>query len=346
MKNLNDTTLYKWSVKNCKYRQLLSNSNDIKKIIESEKKQFEIEISFEELKFIEPAGMIMFFNLLENMERKRIKYTYKDAFNYSKSAISYGINLGFFQQIGAIQGSSHDEGLTYIAPQKVNIATLIPVFQSSNIDYLIYSEELAEKIYSKNFPCDLNINARKIVTYVIREIIRNVFEHSKSTHFCYASQRYPKQDKLEIAISDFGVGLEKTIPFDTDEIKNGKNTAYYAIKKAVMPGVTAGSNHSYETGSYRNSGFGINIVKKICERTKGSLLIATNNKAIEFRENKEIEYDCYFPGTVIRILIDNSCLSEIDFNDIVEEAIDESQGAIPSRISTILSIKDNVKIGC
>lgn len=344
MKEVNENlALYELFIKNCKYRQILDASKYIKDVIESEENPFEFQISFEELKFIEPTGMIMFFNLLENLDRQGIRYSYKDSFDFSKSAISYGVNLGFFQQIGALQGRVYDEGLTYIAPKKVEIDKLITMFNSNDIDYIVYSEELAEKIYNKNFPYSLDTNAKKMVIYVIREIIRNVFEHSQSTHFCYASQRYPRQDRLEIAISDFGVGLEKTIPFDSEEKWNGQDTAYYAIKKAVMPGVTAGSNHAYETGDYRNSGFGINIVKKICEKSNGSLFIATNNKAIEFKENKETEFDCDFPGTIIRILIDTSYLSNLDFSAIVEESVDESQGAIPSGTSTSLSVKDSMK---
>ena len=60
----------------------------------------------------------------------------------------------------------------------------------------------------------LSQKVKELFIYVVREMIRNIFDHSDTTHYYYALQSYKNSACVEVVIADSGVGLKNTIPFD------------------------------------------------------------------------------------------------------------------------------------
>lgn len=159
------------------------------------------------------------------------------------------------------------------------------------------------------------------------ELIRNIFDHSQSEYFYYGTQFTPANRKVELVISDRGLGLNKTILFDTEEKMLNQNSTENAIKKAFTPGITAYSNHSYAPEEYKNAGMGLAMVKSIVLKADGVINLATSEKSVTYFDEREVFRDCNITGTLLRIMLDLNKLNNVDFNLQLEEVIksDESK---------------------
>jgi hypothetical protein len=54
-----------------------------------------------------------------------------------------------------------------------------------------------------------NADMFDVLAYSIREVMRNVFEHSQADSLYYCAQYWPKSNKVEFAVVDFGVGIRR-----------------------------------------------------------------------------------------------------------------------------------------
>ncbi|MDD5412505.1 MAG: hypothetical protein PHF31_14030, partial [Methylobacter sp.] len=150
------------------------------------------------------------------------------------------------------------------------------------------------------------------LTFSIREIMRNVFEHSQSRSLEYCAQFWPSYDKVEIAILDNGIGLReslKAIPFIQVESDSD------AIQHALMPAI---SSKNYEgiridrNNPWHNSGFGLYMINRIC-RLGGSFLICSGNHGIKLDGSgkQHIDLGHYCKGTAVRMVLNTSKLTEL-----------------------------------
>ena len=180
---------------------------------------------------------------------------------------------------------------------------------------------------------------RDLFEFVVREIIRNIFDHSQTTHFYYGSQLYPATNSVELVIADLGLGLLKTIPFDIEESWFNQPTDEDAIRKAMIPGLSALSNHAYAPEDYKNSGYGFALVRRIVERTKGIFSIASGKKTISYSYSGENIENCDIKGTLIRMRINLDRLNTVDFDEILEDARKEASSKGYSRSPSSASQK-------
>src|SRR5699024_1507750 len=246
----------------------------------------------------------------------------------TRSAVSYGVNIGIFQRLGLSESTSKEKGETYLAPTKITLDDVSNLLSdvNQNIEYYFefISDEISKKILRYNkLLYDKRI--KKLFIYVIRELIRNIFDHSKTNYYYYGSQFIPSTNTVELVIADRGVGLKNTIPFDSEEKWFGQDTAENAIKMAFMPGVTAASNYGYVSDDYLNSGFGLAMVRSLISKADGILSVATSGKSITFANKKYRMMDCNIQGTVIRLRVDLKRLSMVDFNKQLDLVSKEAQ---------------------
>lgn len=305
-----------------------------------------VKITFKELRFIEPAGAILFLSTMDKINELQIPYEFEPIDKYKdKSAISYGETMGIFQQIGLSDAPSYSSGLTYLAPKKVEIKKVYEDLEGSLEQYF---EQISELIVLKALELvDTNVveSVNDLFIFVVREMVRNIFDHAQAPHY-YALQSYKASNCVEVVIADIGVGLLATIPFDIEERWFKKNTDEEAIKKSLIPGLSAFSNHSYAPEDYKNSGYGLTLVKKIIQQTEGTFSIASGTKSITYNAEEELVNDCDIKGTIIRMKINLNKLKYVDFQEVLRgaelEARDEGFIQTPSTASkTVKSIREN-----
>lgn len=290
-----------------------------------------LKFQFSSLNFIEPAGAIIFLSTIDRLREDTISYEMEPIDNLNRDAISYGETMGIFQKLGLSDAHSSGQGSNYIAPTKVVLAELFDSLHSQGKTIEAYYDEIANKIVKKilrGLGMGSDDIVRDLFEFVVREMIRNIFDHSQTTHFYYGSQLYPAVNSVELVIADLGLGLLKTIPFDIEETWFSQPTDEDAIRKAMIPGLSALSNHAYAPEDYKNSGYGFALVRKIIEKTNGYFSIASGKKTVTYSLSEENVEDCDIKGTLIRMRINLDRLNTIDFDEILEDAKKEasSQG--------------------
>lgn len=331
---------------NCNYEKMLKLSKHLEENDYYQDGEDKIHFSFEKLRFIEPAGAVIFLSIMDNIIKANYEYHLEPIENLNQGAISYGETMGFFQKLGLSTARSSTVGNTYIAPTKVVLKDLHAQLRTESKTIEYYYDEIAEDIVNRNLR-DSNIgnqvNIKDLFIFVIREMIRNVFDHSESEHYYYMSQLYSGADSVEVVLADLGVGLINTIPFDVEYKWFNELTDEAAIHHAILPGLTAQSNHAYAPEDYKNSGYGLALVKRIIEETGGCFAIATGKTSISFQSTGETVKECDFPGTLIRMRINLRELAKVDFDEVLKEtqrvAMELGFETIPSSASKTLKSK-------
>jgi anti-sigma regulatory factor (Ser/Thr protein kinase) len=150
------------------------------------------------------------------------------------------------------------------------------------------------------------------IKYIMSELIRNVLEHSGSSHGAFvAAQYYKKTNTIRIGIVDSGVGIKKTIG-RSHIVKDYLD----AIRLALTPGITGTT--SKEGGTDYNAGAGLFFTKSISKinrdlfvlysgdtlykllKVKEGQKVVLNSDPLEDRHSKESGLP-YWKGTVIGI---------------------------------------------
>lgn len=136
--------------------------------------------------------------------------------------------------------------------------------------------------------------------FALREIIRNIFEHSGSKTLTYAATYSPRSNIAEICVSDQGSGIHSTLTFNK---KFEHLTPKEALEWACLPGVS-GNPQVYEQESspspWRNSGYGLYMMNRLC-RNKGDFLILSNQEVLYMQTKKNNFKVIQNKGTTIRL---------------------------------------------
>jgi hypothetical protein len=286
-----------------------------------------LKFHFSSLNFIEPAGAIIFLSTIDRLKEDGVSYELEPIKDIKRDAISYGETMGIFQKLGLSDAHSSSQGTNYIAPTKVVLSELFDSLHGQNKSIETYYDDISAKIVSKvlrGLAFHANEAVRDLFEFVVREMIRNIFDHSQTNHFYYGSQLYPAVNSVEVVIADVGLGLLKTVPFDIEDTWFDEPTHEDAIRKAMIPGLSAFSNHAYAPEDYKNSGYGLALVRRIIEKTDGVFSIASGKKAITYSLSGESVEECDIKGTLIRMRINLSGLNLVNFDEVLEHARKEA----------------------
>jgi len=273
----------------------------------------EVVIDFSQMMRIEPFTMVYVAKFIRDFNRKN-KNTKVMCRGHKEK--DYAANMGFFRAFGLKHGREPNcvDGNNRFVPFTIlRVQTIIDeALHSENWDV---EQEVIErraehlaKILAQQEGSDL-VDA---LTFSIREIMRNVFEHSKSKSIEYCAQYWPYYNKVEIAIVDNGIGL-KTSLSNNPYIEIGSHSD--AIQQALMPAI---SSKNYKgaivdtNDPWHNSGFGLYMINRIC-RLGGSFIICTGDHGIKLDENgkEHIDLPHGCSGTAVRMVLNTSKLTAL-----------------------------------
>lgn len=249
----------------------------------------------------------------------------------------YAAHFGFFHSFGLEHGNKPGEALgnsRYIPIQDIVVAEL----QEMACDRFLAVGDVIEERAAK-LACILTQEEggelHDTLTYSIREIMRNVVEHSeaKTIHIC--AQYWPKYGQVEVGIVDDGIGVYDAL---TSNPAHAELNEKEALELALMPGISgnplAGKGH----GEWNNSGYGLYMTNRIC-RNGGHFLICSGGHGIELSQNGKQDFETDFRGTAIRLFIKTTSLGALrgrldEFADEGRAAAKELKGANDNRAST------------
>jgi hypothetical protein len=211
-------------------------------------------------------------------------------------AADYLGHVGFFQYIGEQTGKAPGEAKgnrTYVPIQCIERSQLIQVSGQAPIQEAVKtrSDQLAEVIFPR-------MAEQVMMSYCLREVIRNVFEHAETETCTVMAQRLPNQT-AEIAIFDTGIGIYSSLS-TVHECHNVDE----ALRFALQPGASRVTGN--QTGhQWDNSGFGLYILSEL-GRQLGEFLVVSNGRFLQLRKagNQSAEGDAGFNGTGIKVKVD------------------------------------------
>ncbi len=279
------------------FKSAIKFCNEMWRLEESEEYNFD----FKELRFTEPFTLAYV-----SIEMKRFrKYREGKKFRASNyQHLSYQSHMGFFRAFGLKFGNEPGEASgsgTYLPITILKKSDLVNEAYDDGIeigDLLeIKSGEIAQ-ILTQNS----NENLTNTLTFSVREIMRNVVEHSNSEIIEYCAQYWPKKNMVEVAIFDTGDGILKGLsenPFLS--LKSERD----AIQLALMPGISGKMYKGVfqdKNNPWQNSGYGLYMTNRIC-RQGSSFLILSNDSGLIFNSKKKEDISCSYKGVALRLRI-------------------------------------------
>jgi len=273
----------------------------------------EIIINLNNLDFSLPIGILAIGSILKNFishrESNNLSTKIKEITSKSP-AISYLKHIGFFKYIGINIGNGVDSGFgnsRYIPITRISREE----FEEKEETLQILIQEKAKSLAQVLLGA-LSIQERDallIISYSIREILRNVFEHS-GTNECYICAQRWNDGRAEIAILDNGIGIFNTLSasYQVDEDD--------AISLAIKPGITRTHNLSETENIHQNSGYGLYAISEI-GKSFGEFYLGSGSKIYSSNKNPNID-DSDFRGTFVGLEINSI---PTNFNELLKDII-------------------------
>lgn len=272
----------------------------------------QVVIDFTRMGRVEPFTMIYVAKYIREFNRRNKTTKVRCCGHQEKE---YAANMAFFRAFGLKHGRepSCTQGNDRFVPFTIlRLQTITDEADKSwkqEQDIIEHRSEQLAQILSQQEGTDL-VDA---LTFSIREIMRNVYEHSGSKSIEYCAQYWPTYHKVEIAISDNGIGLRESLKLNPYvEVENDSD----AIQQALMPAI---SSKNYKgaridtSNPWHNSGFGLYMSSRIC-RLGGSFLVCSGDHGIKLdelgKEHIDLSHSC--SGTVVRMVLNTSKLSELN----------------------------------
>ncbi|MEC0283852.1 ATP-binding protein [Terribacillus saccharophilus] len=296
-------------------------------------------IDFKNMTHFEPFSMLISSHIFNNWARQcsenNIDLQFK---NYEHCG--YAGHMGYFKHFGLDYGNEPNEAKgsrTYlpITTIKVNDLKDASSTRREKIQDTIVrkSEHLASILGQGNYDLEVTL------AYAIREIMRNVVEHSFSPNIYLAAQRWEHMGEVEIAIFDEGVGIRNTLSSNPNLSTLNSSTA---LDYCLQPGISGKAY--YQDGVIQNStnsdwdhsGFGLFVTSELC-KMGGEFTIISHDSALQINSKSTTRFNSQIEGTGIRLKLK---ISEIP--DLGHSAIDKiiklgERIASTSEISSITS---------
>lgn len=278
------------------------------------------EVDFSHVKNCDPYPMLIVASAIREFRKqyrnnpfKAVSCTNSYA-NHMKFYRACGINLG--EDIEISLGKSGYEAITKMSVQNLKSECLET---RNSIQELIdsKSKEMAKVVAQGNKGFE------NWIAFAIREIIRNIPEHSKGDEIWYCAQYWPSFDLVELAIMDEGIGIKESL------IRGGKISSdcsdEEAIRLALEPGISGESEYIHDV-DWKNSGFGLYMVSQMCAELDASFIISSGNAAVTVLKHTDVSYvktNSNVKGTAIQIRIRPT--NTVDYESIRRKILFEGE---------------------
>lgn len=293
----------------------------------------DVVLDFSRMTNFDPLPMLMAGAIM-----KRFRYQYHDN-TFSISGIngkSYAGTMGFFKYLsesisvgkspGEATGSSNYIPITPISIRSLQERAFRDGGSIEIGDMIERASARLSRVIDRG-----NKELHKLLTYLVREILRNTPEHAQADEMWICGQYWPTYQLAEIAIIDEGIGVFQSIT------RNAAHAKYIhdnrsALKWAIRAGISESFRPAYEFKPHdydvwKNSGFGLYMVSQICQKLNGSFCIISYGDALLIDNHGVAEKSTSFHGTAIRIRVPTNNISA------AQAIIDEiaAQGEVEAR---------------
>lgn len=277
----------------------------------------ELAVDFSRVKFACPLGILTTGREIRRVVAQRLRqgrFTMVAGRDMARPALSFLGHVGFFdfiglanaKQIGAAKGSS----------------SYVPIRRFTRAEVAADPKRMRENVASKAkdlavvLAGSAEVPAFWPVAYSIREVIRNVFEHSGADECFVTAQRW-FDGAVEMAVVDEGMGIRASLApvrgftSDTD-----------AVSEAIKPGVTRTSRTAPEDDDGNsNSGFGLYVLSEL-GRCFGRFTLASGAGCVSLGAGAAVGDPAQFSGTAVGLRLDSLPHS---FDGTLEDIVSEGE---------------------
>lgn len=261
------------------------------------------DFNFENLNFTEPFTMIYVANEIKRFaEEKKLLGAEFTASGFEHN--TYQAHMGFFKAFGLDHGNEPGQANGSENYIPITILKIEELKQEAADKFMHIGDLLEEKseALAKILTREDESNLVDTLTFSIREIMRNVVEHSNSDVIEYCAQYWPRKNLVEVAILDTGDGIMKGLS-NNPYLKIAKERD--ALHQALLPGISGKMYKGIKqrkNNPWQNSGYGLYMTNRIC-REGGSFVILSNNSGLFLDQNSKIDKLSSYKGTALRLQI-------------------------------------------
>ena len=240
----------------------------------------ELVLDLERISWTPPFAMLMLARTIKRLANERRETTVVKVSNHQ--TLQYAAHMGMFRDCG-LRGAEFPFG----PPRGSKNYVPISLFRTTTVKLQAAeaglepgdvierkSTALAEVLTQER-----DGDAHETLSYCVRELVRNAYEHSGSFGFRICGQYWPTIGRTEIVIADEGEGILTALSENPKlELPNDRA----AIQAALLPGVSGTAwkfKKSQSQNPWRNSGYGLYMTHRICSEF-GALTVASGDHAI------------------------------------------------------------------
>lgn len=292
----------------------------------------EVHFDFSNVKFATPGWMLTIGAALRQYREDKPEVRRK-CINFRH--LTYPAHAGFFKFFGMDFGrdlgeASANERFIAISP------LLVDAIKDEAVEQMEHHGETLQRTSEQLIGLLLQATgtpAFEALSYAMREMMRNVVEHSGSIDLAYVAQFWPSTGKAEIAVTDRGIGLAKSL---SSNPKIGRVSDDEAVDLAVQPGVSSKTWRKQSSRSdWNNSGYGLYMAKGLCVASGGSFSIASGSVAKTWSRRANATSPTHHKGTTVVLQLDSDNLEGIDRE--LEKLRGEASNGEPSPASLSLN---------
>ena len=229
----------------------------------------EFRFDFSHMTNFDPLPMLMAGAIIKRYRRQHPN-VYFSVGGINTKGKNYAGTMGFFKYISPALGIGKAPGealgsLNYIPITLISIDALQQAeYEQGNYialgDIIEKESGRLARIVDRG-QSELN----KLLTYLIREILRNTPEHAQTNQMWVCGQYWPSYELAEIAIIDEGIGIYQSIvqnPSHREYIKDNATALQWAIKAGISQSFRPSAKQK-SRDEWANSGFGLYMVSEI-----------------------------------------------------------------------------------
>jgi hypothetical protein len=264
----------------------------------------EYEFNFSALSTVEPFTMAFVANEIKRYRDSKQAVRFFATNHENKT---YPAHMGFFKAFGLEFGKEPGEASgssTYIPLTILKVEDIVNQALQEYEEPGAIIERHAEKIAKILTRCDRG-DLVDALTFSIREVMRNIVEHSGSSFIEYCAQYWPTKNLVEVAILDGGNGIKYGLsPNPYLEIQTERD----ALHMAMLPGVSGKMYKGVKRQSnnvWQNSGYGLYMTSRIC-RNGGDFFIVSNDACLLLSSDSKEDLKVNSKGTSLRLRIDTT----------------------------------------
>lgn len=269
----------------------------------------EMTFDFSKMSNFDPLPMLIMGAIMRKYRSKFPQVPF-NVTGFDTKGKSYAGTMGFFKYVSTSLGIGKMPGeaqgsLNYIPITPIIIDDLQKKAVEQG-DYPILGE-LIEKESSRlaNIVDRGNKELHKLLTFLIREILRNTPEHAQTNTIWVCGQFWPSYELAEIAIVDEGIGIYNSITKNAahrEYIQDNETALKWALKAGISEAFRPSSKQNAKD-EWANSGFGLYMVSEICKQLNGNFCIMSYNNYLIIDNHGVKSGETSFEGTAIRIRV-------------------------------------------